>query len=163
MNLPFTWPIDQIWFPSLLTMCSMHLFQPASSTSISWYPTLVGSYGVSHNVLRNPNGSHTTLRWTNLLHSTSSILIAPKLMKIIIDYIWFRNVTIWTIFAHVTLLMAFIANATFVLVGHIIPYNFFSMLTSKLCSWRRGLPCLVCLKWVCPGVTTRPGKYRTIA
>jgi hypothetical protein len=135
MNFFFTWSIDQTWFPSLLTMCSMQLFQPASSASFSWYPTFVGSYGVSHKVLRNPNSSHATMRWTNLPHGTSSILIIPRLMEIIMGLIWFRNVTIWTIFAHVTLLMAFIANAAFVLVGHIIPYRFFSMLASELCSW----------------------------
>jgi hypothetical protein len=62
-----------------------------------------------------------------------------------------RNVTIWTICAHVTLLTAFIANATFVLVDHTITHNFFSILASQSCSWRRWLPCLVCLKWACPG------------
>jgi hypothetical protein len=62
-----------------------------------------------------------------------------------------RNVTIWTICAHVTLLTAFIANATFVLVDHTITHNFFSILASESCSWRRWLPCLVCLKWACPG------------
>jgi hypothetical protein len=41
-------------------------------------------------------------------------------------------------FAHMTLLMAFIANAALVLVGHIIPYNFFSILASEPCSWRGG-------------------------
>jgi hypothetical protein len=143
--------LNPSWFPNLPTMCSMHLFQPASLASISWYPTLVGSYWVSHKVLRNPNSSHATMRWTNLSQSTSSILIIPKLMEIIMDKIWFRNVTIWTIVAHVTLLTAFIANASFVLVGHTIPYNFFSMLASEPCSWRRGLPCLICLKWGCPG------------
>jgi hypothetical protein len=132
-------------------MCSMHLFQPASSASISWYPTLVGSYRVSHKVLRDPNGSHAIMRWTNLPHSTSSILVIPKLMEIIMDKVWFRSVTIGTIFAHVTLLTAFIENAAFVLVGHIIPYNFFSLLASESCSWRRGLPCLVCLRWASPG------------
>jgi hypothetical protein len=141
----------QSWFPTLPTMCSMHLFQPASSVRISWYPTLVGSYWVSHKVLRNPNSSRAISRWTNLPYSTSSILIIPKLMKIIMNKVWFRNVTIWTIFTHVTLLTAFIANATFVLVGHTIPCNFFSTLASKSCSWRRWLPCLVCLKWTCPG------------
>jgi hypothetical protein len=134
-------------FPSLPTMCSMHLFQPASLVSTSWYPTLVGSYWISHKVLRNPNSSHATMKWTNLPHSTSSILIVPKLMKIIMDKVWFRNVTIWAILAQLTLLTAFIANATFVLVGHTIPCNFISTLASESCSWRRWLPCLVCLKW----------------
>jgi hypothetical protein len=108
--------LNPSWFPNLPTMWSMHLFQPASSASISWYPTLVASYWVSHKVLRNPNSSHATMRWTNLPHSTSSILIIPKFMEIIMDKVWFWNVTIWTIFAHVTLLMAFIANAAFVLL-----------------------------------------------
>jgi hypothetical protein len=142
--------LNPSWFPNLPTMCSMHLFQPASSASISWYPTLVGSYWVSHKVLRDPNGSHAIMRWYNLPYSTSSILIIHKLMEIIMDKVWFRNVTIWTIFAHVSLLTAFIANAAFVLVGHIIPYNFFSILAFESCSWRRGLPCLVCLRWACP-------------
>jgi hypothetical protein len=143
--------LNPSWFPSLPTMCSMHLFQPASLVSISWYPTLVGSYWVSHKVLRNPNSSHAIARWTNLPYSTSFILIVPKLVKIVMDKIWFRNVTIWTIFAHVTLLSAFIANATFVLVGHTITYNFFAILASESSSWRRWLPCLVCLKWAYPG------------
>jgi hypothetical protein len=55
-------------------------------------------------------------------------------MKIKMDKFLFMNVTIWTIFAHVTLLTAFIPNAAYVLVGHIIPYNFFSMLASESCS-----------------------------
>jgi hypothetical protein len=138
--------LNSTWFSTLPTMCSMHLFQPASSVSISWYPTLVGSYWISHKVLTNPNSSHATMRWTNLPHSTSSILIVPNLMEIIMDKVWFRNVTIWTIFAHVTLLTAFIENVTFVLVGHTITCNFFSILASESCSWRRWLPCLVCLK-----------------
>jgi hypothetical protein len=153
--------LNPSWFPSLPTMCSMHLFHPASSASISWYPTLVGSYWVSHKMLRDPNGSHAIMSWTNLLYSTSFILIVPKLMKIIMDKVWFRNVTIWTIFAHVTLLTIFIANAAFVLVGHIIPYNFFSILASESCSWRRGLPCLVCLRWACP-VRHRSNRSRLV-
>jgi hypothetical protein len=145
INFPSTWPLDQKWFPSLLAMCLMHLSQPASSVSISWYPTLVGSYEVSHKILRNPNGSHASLRWTNLPYSTSIILIIPKLIEIIMDKFWFRNATIWPIFAHVTLLTTCIENVAFVLVGHTIPCNFLSLFASKPCSWIRGLLCLVAL------------------
>jgi hypothetical protein len=47
------------------------------------------------------------------------------------DKVRFRNVTIWAIFAHVTLLTAFIANVVFVFVVHIILCNFLSMLASE--------------------------------
>jgi hypothetical protein len=53
----------------------------------------------------------------------------------------------------VTLLTAFIANATFVLVGHTIPYNFFSILASVLFLEKvASLPCLleVGLPWQAP-------------
>jgi hypothetical protein len=66
------------------------------------------------------------------------------------DKVRFRNVTIWAIYAHVTLLVACIANAAIVLVGHTIPCNFLSMLASEPCSWRRVLPWLVSLRSVWP-------------
>jgi hypothetical protein len=37
------------------------------------------------------------------------------------DKVRFMNVTIWTIFAHVTVMKAFIKNAAFVFVGHTTP------------------------------------------
>jgi hypothetical protein len=145
--------LNPSWFPNLPTMWSMHPFQPASSASISWYPTLVGSYWVSHKVLMNPNSSHATMRWTNLPHSTSFILIIPKFMEIIMDKVWFRNVTIWTIFAHVTLLTAFIANAAFILIDHTIPqFLFHAFLWALFLEKGSSLPGLleVGLPWQAP-------------
>jgi hypothetical protein len=96
-----------------IAMTSMQLDQPTSSSSTFWYPTLVGSYKVSHKMLRNPNRPCTNLRWTNHPHSTSVNLAIPKLMKLIMDKVWLRCVTIWTILAQVTLFTTSVANVAF--------------------------------------------------
>jgi hypothetical protein len=74
---------------------------------------LVGSYKISHNVLWNPHGPCTNLRRTNQPHSTSVHLDIPKLVKVIMDKIGLRSVTIRAILAKVTLLSTCVANAAF--------------------------------------------------
>ena len=129
-------------------MCSMHLWSPASSSSILWYPTLVGSYKVSHKVLRDPNGTHASLRWTNHSHSISSISVLPKLMEIIMDKVGLKNVTVWTILAHVTLLTTSVANLTLVLTWMCICLF---LIASEPCPWIMSFLYLAVMKWDCSG------------
>jgi hypothetical protein len=96
-----------------ISMTSMQLDQPTSSASTFWYPALVRSYKVSHKMLRNPNRPCTNLRWTNHPHITSVNLVIPKLMKLIMDKVGLRSITIRTILAQVTLFTTSVANAAF--------------------------------------------------
>jgi hypothetical protein len=126
----------QISNSSFIAMTPMQLDQPTSSASTFWYPTLVGSYKVSHKMLRNPYGSCTNLRWTNQPHSTSVHRVIPKLMKIIMEKVGFRSVTIRTILAQVTFFLTSVANAAFSISWFEVHLLVLSWLAWRLLAWR---------------------------
>jgi hypothetical protein len=73
-----TRPLHQLSISSFLVMCLMHLHLPVNSASILRYPNLIGSYKISHKVLRNPNSPYASLRSTNHSYSTRCIFGFPN-------------------------------------------------------------------------------------
>jgi hypothetical protein len=130
-----TRPLHQLSISSFLVMCLMHLHLPVNSASILRYPNLIGSYKISHKVLRNPNSPYASLRSTNHSYSTRCIFGFPKSIQFIMDKVGFMRVTIWTILAHVTLFTTSVANAIFVLSRACISMLFLYLLAYGFWAW----------------------------
>ena len=76
------WLIDWVNIFNLLAQPPKAFISSLSTYIINlstlWYPTLVGSFWVSQQMLRHPNVSSTSLWWTHHLARAKSICGSPK-------------------------------------------------------------------------------------
>jgi hypothetical protein len=145
------WWVEWI-FPIRLLNHPKGLISPPSTyiniLSTLWYPTFVGSFWVSQQVLRHPKNFSTSLWWTHHLASANLICGSPKHI-IITKCVQLRSVTISAIIAQMPFSSTSIAYTTLIcsmlllLIG--TSFNHVSRLIASIASPCCNLSPLSCL------------------
>jgi hypothetical protein len=123
----------------------MHLNPPTTWSSKFWYPSLVGSFMVSQQVVWYQNATMTITRWANHLYS-ASVNVRSQVSYIIIDNLMNKSLSFRTILTKVTFATASIASLMLDSICFILelPLGTF-ILSHVLVKWH--LEAFVALPW----------------
>jgi len=98
-------------------------------SSTFWYPSHVGSMKVSQQRFGDPNGFWASSWWTHHPTSTKTIWRSPIAQRYIVDQVWLRRVTVWTILTKMSFFSTCIANFVLDVAWWIvlIAFNYFPL------------------------------------
>jgi len=75
-----------------------------------WYPSYIGTTEVSQQRFGDPNGSWASSWWHHHPISTNITWVPPKTCMNIVDQVWLKSFTIWTILTKLSFFTTSVAN-----------------------------------------------------